>query len=144
MPRTSSIGRAAALTSPPNSVTTGSGSGSRDSHSPASARALARNSSASGARTGVGAADPIPVPTAFRSGCKASPNAATAITIAFLVPIFANCSGPDGGLIQTATISSAGASALRLTPVKNSPTGIIRLPFTELTSISASDASSEG
>ncbi len=60
------------------------------------------------------------MPTARRAGCSASPNAATAITIAFRVPIFANCSGPDGTPIQTAAISSSGASAFRLTPVKKS------------------------
>ena len=46
VPRTSSMGRAAAATSSPNRRVTGSGSGAADSHSPASASAPARNSSA--------------------------------------------------------------------------------------------------
>ena len=52
------------------------------------------NPSAYLARTGVGAADPTQAPTFFCSGWSASPKEQTAITIAFLVPIFAYCCGP--------------------------------------------------
>ena len=87
------MGFAAALTSRPNSVATAGGSPARDSHRPASSSASARNRSASGARRGVGAAEPMPVPAWRRSGCSARLNAATAMTIAFRVPILLNCCG---------------------------------------------------
>ena len=72
---------------------------------------------ASGARSGVGPADPMPVPTACRAGCSASPKAATAITIALRVPILLNCCGPVAHGIQTAVTSSSGRPACFLGPV---------------------------
>jgi hypothetical protein len=59
----------------------------------------------------------MPVPTAWRSGCSARLNAATAMTIALRVPILQNCCGPAGGATSTALISSSGSSALRFTPM---------------------------
>ena len=113
MPRTSSIGAAAAATSRPNSAATGSATSARDSQS----SSAARNASASRARSGVGPAEPMPVPTDRCSGCRASPNAATAITIALRVPILLNCCGPVAHGIQTAVTSSSGRPACFLGPV---------------------------
>jgi hypothetical protein len=58
----------------------------------------------------------MPVPTRRWSGCNASPKAATAITIAFLVPILLYCCGPVATGISTARISSSGSRTLRFTP----------------------------
>ena len=54
------------------------------------------------------------------------------MTIALRVPILANCCGPATGGSRTAAISSSGSSALRLTPVKNSATGIRPRPADRL------------
>lgn len=87
------------------------------SQKPPSSSAAPRNSSATRARTGVGAAEPMPVRTVRVRGCRASPNAQTAMTIALRVPTFEYCWGPSAFLTRTALISSSGASALRFTPV---------------------------
>ncbi len=87
------------------------------SQKPPSSSAAFRKSSAAFARTGVGAAEPMPVRTVRVVGCRASPKAHTAMTIALRVPTFENCCGPSAFLTWTARISSSGASALRFTPV---------------------------
>ena len=55
-----------------------------------------------------------------------------------------NCCGPAAAGISTAAISSSGSSAFRLTPVKKPSAGIVRVPRTDATSISAPVASSGG
>ena len=65
----------------------------------------------------------MPVPTRRASGCSASANEQTAITIALRVPTLANCCGPARRRTWTAVISSSGSSALRFTPMKNSAAG---------------------
>ena len=86
----------------------------------------------------------MPVPTRRESGCRASANDVTAITIALRVPILENCCGPVATGTCTERISSSGSSALRFTPVKNSATGTIRRPRTDSTSTEAPAASSGG
>ena len=108
----------------PNSAATSSASGSRASQS----RAPAAKSSAADAWRGVGAAEPIAAPTPRRSGCRARPKEVTAMTIALRVPTLANCCGPAAGGSWMAAISSSGSSALCLTPVKKSATGMLRAP----------------
>ncbi len=93
----------------------------------------------------MGAADPMPVPTARRSGCRARANADTAMTMALRVPTLQNCWGPAADGTRTAAMSSSGSRALRLTPVKNSATGTRRVPrAAEATSTTAPAASSGG
>src|SRR5262249_18371152 len=82
LPRTSSIGDAAAATSSPK----------RTAASSSHADIRDANASASRARSGVGAADPMHVPT--RPSSRQSANEQTAITIALRVPTLANCCGP--------------------------------------------------
>ena len=84
------------------------------------------------------------MPTVPAAGSSASANEHTAITIALRVPTFANCCGPRATGSSTAAISSSGASTVRFTPVKNSPTGSCRVPRTEASSTTASAASSGG
>src|SRR5579875_181990 len=153
VPRTSSMGRAAAATSSPNRCETSPGIGAADCHSPAPASAPARKAAAPAARSGGGPADPMPEPTVAApgdgvppspGGRNSSANAHTAMTIAFLVPILANCCGPRAGGTSTAVISSSAASALRLGPRKNSAAGISRLPRTDAACTAAPAASSTG
>ena len=107
VPRTSSIGEAAAATSSGN-----------DS---ASSRGAVTT-------TGRGDADP----NEARSSSPAdTASETTAITIALRGPIFMNVCGARDGVSQTAVISSSAASALRFTPVTNSESGIRREPRTD-------------
>lgn len=85
------------------------------SQNPPSSSAAFRKSSASLARMGVGAAEPMPVRTVRVSGCRAIPNAQTAMTMALRVPTLEYCCGPPAFLMCTARISSSGSRALRLT-----------------------------
>src|SRR6266508_644974 len=103
-----------------------------------------RNLSASTARSGVGPAEPMPVPTRWVLGSRASANEHTAITMALRVPTLENCCGPAAGSTRKAAISSSGRIALRLGPVKNSRTGRRRVPDVEASSTVASEASSGG
>jgi hypothetical protein len=64
--------------------------------------------------------------------------------MALRVPILANCCGPVAAGRWTAAISSPGSSALFLGPVKNSSTGMRRVPPVEATSTSAPLARSTG
>ena len=132
LPRTSSIGDAAAATSSPKRAAASSVSEPID---PA-------NASASRARIGVGPADPMHVPT--RPSPRSSANEHTAITIALRVPTFANCCGPPADGIHTAAISSSVASVLRFGPTMNSSTGTRREPRTDASSTSAPPAYSGG
>ncbi len=87
----------------------------------------------------------MPVPTAWRSGCSAQAKADTAMTMALRVPTLQNCCGPAASGTRTAVISSSGSIALLFTPVKNSSTGISRVPrAADSTSTTASAASSGG
>ena len=95
------------------------------------------NASASAATIGVGPAEPMQVPTLRSSGCSASANEQTAITIALRVPTFENCCGPLAGATWKAAISSSGSSTLRFGPVMNSPIGTRRVPRVLASSISA-------
>ena len=99
-PRTSSIGDAAAAT--------------RSANDPASSRGAVTSTG-----RGDGRAEGGPQLVAGRDARAST----TAITIALRGPTFMNVCGAARGLTQTAVISSSGASALRLTPVTNSPTG---------------------
>ncbi len=114
------------------------------SQNPPSSSAAFRKSSAARARSGVGAAEPMPVLTVRVSGCSAIPNAQTAMTMALRVPTLENCCGPSAFLMWTRLISSSGSSALRFTPVKNSSTGMRRVPRTDSASTSAPADSSAG
>src|SRR5690606_7422156 len=140
VPRTSSIGSAAAATRSPNFVTRSSSRVAPEDHG----RLPVSQSSAAPARRGVGAADPIAAPTRCRAGSSAIATVQTAITIALRVPTLANCCGPAATGTRTARMSSSGARAFRLTPTKKSSIGISRLPRTDSASTVAPVASNGG
>ena len=102
------------------------------------------NVSASVARIGVGPAEPMHAFTARSPAQRCSASEATAMTIALRVPIFENCCGASAGAMWNAAISSSSAIALRFGPVTNSATGTRRVPRTDATSTTASEANSGG
>ncbi len=123
VPRTSSIGDAAAATCSGND---------------------SRSSSGAVTRPVTGPDEPYDARSSPRSRSAESASEHTAITIAFRGPIFMNvCEAPDGES-HTAVISSSGSSVFRFGPTRNSPSGTRRTPRTLASSTSASSITSGG
>src|SRR5262249_34082801 len=120
LPRTSSIGLAAAAT---RSV---------------------KPSSAPTTSVGTGAAEPNAARASPRSPSTVRASEQTAITIALRGPIFMKVCGAPLGRRCTATMSSSSARAFRFTPVRDSCIGTRRRPRTLATSTSAPSMSSGG
>ena len=140
------MGVAAAAVIVANSSTRSRGTSAvGSSHAPASATTSAANASASGARITVGATDPSATRTSRASSSIIRHNPATAMTMAFLVPIFENEPGPRRTGHRAPRMSSSGSSAVRFTPTRNSRHGIDRvMPPARPTSTSASYTASTG
>ena len=122
------MGFAAVATSSPKPSTASDASVARgSSQTPASSNACAAKVSASCALTTVGATEPSATRIERPTSSTCRHRFATAITIAFRVPIFEKEPGPRGTFHRAPRISSPGSRAVCFTPVRNSRHGTERV-----------------